>query len=164
MARSCFAGEAFVIIPGRVLVSPVPSRLPVAPSKPQPESEGEPIWLLRRTDQLVVAACTLALTLGVAGYWVTHGGLSGRLVEIDRAPEETAVFWVDINDATWPEFAQLPDIGEALARRIVESREARGRFADHEDLTRVPGIGPKTLARMRPYLKPMPLSDNVAGR
>lgn len=112
----------------------------------------------------MVAVCTLALTVGVAVYWVTHGGLSGRLVEIDRAPQETAVFWVDINDAPWPEFAQLPEIGEQLARRIVESREAQGPFADHEDLTRVPGIGRQTLDRMRPYLKPMPLAGNVAGR
>jgi len=132
--------------------------------KQQPETPGEPIWLLRRTDQLMVAVCTLALTVGVAVYWVTHGGLSGRLVEIDRAPQETAVFWVDINDAPWPEFAQLPEIGEQLARRIVESREAQGPFADHEDLTRVPGIGRRTLDRMRPYLKPMPLAGNVAGR
>ncbi len=123
-----------------------------------------PMWLLRRTDQLVVAVCSLALTVAVAGYWITHGGMSGRLVEIDRAPEETAVFWVDINAGTWPEFAQLPDVGEQLARRIVDSREASGPFADHEDLQRVPGIGRKTLDRMRPYLRPMPPSGNVAGR
>jgi len=50
----------------------------------------------------------------------------------------------------------LPEIGESLAKRIVESRDADGPFADHDDLQRVRGIGPKTLDRVRPYLLPMP--------
>ena len=54
-----------------------------------------------------------------------------------------------------PELAELPGVGETLARRIVEVRRERGPFADHEDLRRVRGIGPRTLERLRPYLLPM---------
>jgi competence protein ComEA len=50
---------------------------------------------------------------------------------------------------------QLPEIGEALAKGIVESREQDGPFASHDDLDRVRGIGPKTLERIRPYLRPV---------
>lgn len=129
----------------------------------QPDRPTSSPWLLRRLDQAGVAGLTLAAILGLVGYWFTHGGPSGKLIEIDRAEQETAVFWIDINTAAWPEFTQLPGIGESLARRIVESREARGPFADHDELLRVRGIGPKTLDRIKPFLRPMPLAGNVAG-
>ena len=96
-------------------------------------------------------------------YWVVQGGLSGGLIEIDRAAPLTARFQVDINAATWPELAQVPEIGEVLARRIVDARQTDGRFVDHADLLRVNGIGPRTLERMTPFLLPMPGQEEVAG-
>ena len=38
------------------------------------------------------------------------------------------------------------------ARAIVAAREAAGSLASLDDLLRVPGIGPRTLERLRPYL------------
>ena len=73
-------------------------------------------------------------------------------------------FTVDVNSATWPELVQLPEVGETLAKRIVEVRAESGPYLDHEDLRRVPGIGPKTLDRIRPYLRPIPNAETVAGR
>jgi competence protein ComEA len=55
-------------------------------------------------------------------------------------------------------------VGETLARRIVETRAAEGPFVDFDDLRRVRGIGPKTLERMKPYLRPLPAAGNVAGQ
>ncbi len=78
------------------------------------------------------------------------------MIEIDEAPPLSARFEVDINSADWPEMAQLPDVGETLARRIVESRAVDGPFADLGDLRRVRGIGPKTLERIRPHLRQLP--------
>ncbi len=118
--------------------------------------------LLRRSDQLVVAILVAIATGLMGGYWVTQGGLSGRLIELERAPRHAARFQVDVNNADWPEFSVLPGVGETLARRIVESRGTEGPFADLEELRRVRGIGPKTLERMRPYLRPIAPSDNVA--
>jgi competence protein ComEA len=63
----------------------------------------------------------------------------------------------------WPELSQLPGIGEALARRIVESRQRDGEFVDHQELRRVRGIGPRTLERITPYLRPLPEMANMAG-
>lgn len=120
--------------------------------------------LLKRFDQAIVAALGMLALVSVAGYWMAQGGMRGRLIEIDRAPRQTATFQLDINAAQWPEFSVLPGIGEALARRIVESRDAEGPFADVEDLRRVRGIGPKTLEQVRPYLRPLPEMKNVAGR
>ena len=56
----------------------------------------------------------------------------------------------------------LPGVGETLARRIVESRSEAGPFTELEALRRVRGIGPKTLERIRPYLRPVPSAANVA--
>ena len=48
---------------------------------------------------------------------------------------------LDLNAATAEELAQLPGIGEELARRIVEYRESSGPFETAEQLMEVPGIG-----------------------
>ncbi|NLF70216.1 MAG: helix-hairpin-helix domain-containing protein [Candidatus Anammoximicrobium sp.] len=111
--------------------------------------------LLRRLDQatvaLLLAVSLLLMALAVlTRYWQGRG-----LIEIDRAPPQVIDFRVDINRAGWPELALLPDVGETLARRIVESRQQNGPFVDQQDLLRVPGVGPLTLEKMRPYLLPL---------
>jgi competence protein ComEA len=120
--------------------------------------------LLKRADQAAVAVLTFAALVSIGVYWLAQGGARGRLIEIDRASRQTARFQIDINQAQWPEFSVLPDVGETLARRIVESRDAEGHFSDLDDLLRVRGIGPKTLARIKPYLRPLPAAGNVAGQ
>ena len=121
---------------------------------------GQP--LLRAADQMAVATLVVLALAGMGVYWLAQGGATGGLIEIDRAAPLEARFQVDVNAATWPELAQLPQIGETLARRIVENRERGGRFVDHADLLRVNGIGPRTLERMMPYLLPMPGQAEVA--
>lgn len=65
------------------------------------------------------------------------------------------------NDAPWWELAALPRLGEQTARRIVEYRAQRRRILDDptasvfrraEDLQAVHGIGPATVAAIRPFL------------
>jgi competence protein ComEA len=119
--------------------------------------------LLLVRDQAVVGFTVLSALLSMCVYWVAQGGLTGGLIEIDRAESLSAKFLVDINQAEWPELAVLPEIGPTLAQRIVESRQTAGPFVDHEDLRRVRGIGPLTLERLRPYLLPMPYRGDVAG-
>jgi competence protein ComEA len=121
-------------------------------------------WLLRRADQATVAALVFVALAAMAAWWVSHGGWGGRLIEIDRADPLTARFEVDINAADWPELMQLPGIGQVLSQRIVDSRNTAGPFADHDDLRRVRGIGPKTMELIRPYLRPMPGSRDVAAK
>jgi competence protein ComEA len=59
---------------------------------------------------------------------------------------------IDVDRATAAELERLPGIGPSLAARIVADRERNGFFRDGEALLRVPGIGPRTLDRIRPYL------------
>lgn len=119
--------------------------------------------VLRRLDQAAVAGLVLCALVGMGAYWLASGGHRGELIEIDRAEPLEARFLVDINKANWPELAELPRVGETLAQRIVESRMEDGPFADHDELLRVPGIGPRTLEQMKPYLLPMPGRGEVAG-
>lgn len=118
-------------------------------------------WL-RRAEQAVLALIVAVALAAMAIAWLYQGGHRGQLIEIDRVDSSEITFSVDINRASWPELAQLPNVGEVLARRIVESRAAEGPFRDHDDLQRVRGIGPKTVEAVRPYLLPMPAAESVA--
>ncbi|MCY3683442.1 MAG: helix-hairpin-helix domain-containing protein [Gemmatimonadetes bacterium] len=59
---------------------------------------------------------------------------------------------IDINSATAKEFERLPRIGPQIAGRIVIYREENGAFKRIDDITKVKGIGTKTLERLRPHL------------
>lgn len=54
---------------------------------------------------------------------------------------------VDPNRAPAHQLQTLPGIGPKLSERIVEYRQAHGKFETAEDLLRVRGIGPALLAR-----------------
>ena len=112
-------------------------------------------WLLCRGDQTVVAVVLVLGLIVSCVWWTFQGGWRGGLTEIDGAQPRAYSFKVDVNRAAWHELAQLPDIGEVTARKIVASRKSQGPFADPDDLQRVRGIGPKTVERIRPYLLPI---------
>lgn len=55
---------------------------------------------------------------------------------------------VNLNTAGVEELDELPGVGEATARAIIEDREENGPFTSPEDLMRVSGIGEKKFARL----------------
>jgi len=70
----------------------------------------------------------------------------------DRAPQNQPVLLsVDINSAAATELALLPGIGPVSARNIVDNRTLHGPFDSVQDLARVAGIGPKTIAACEPF-------------
>ena len=60
---------------------------------------------------------------------------------------------LDPNVASAEELDRLPGVGASKALRIVREREENGRFASVEDLARVSGLGPKSVERLKPYLR-----------
>lgn len=56
---------------------------------------------------------------------------------------------VNLNTADAAALDTLPRIGAAMAQRIIDWRDANGRFTSVEDLLAVPGIGDKMLEALR---------------
>ena len=56
---------------------------------------------------------------------------------------------VNINTAGVQELSELTDIGPVKAAAIVDYRNAHGNFKTPDDLTKVKGIGAKTLEKLR---------------
>ena len=58
---------------------------------------------------------------------------------------------VSINEADAAELNLLPGLGRILSDTVVTDRTRRGPFEHLDNLTRVRGIGAKTVEKLRPY-------------
>ena len=117
--------------------------------------------VLTRRHQLtlgvLVAVCLSVLLARSMVGRVRHG----RSINIERPFDVKQVeLTIDLNAADWPELTLLPNISETMARRIVEHRLLHGSFATLESIQDVKGIGPRTFARIEPYLRPLPDPDS----
>ncbi len=134
-----------------------------------PDHEGETTWGVTARDRWVLTCLLVPMGIMIALHgwrWsaterstvtvLRAADIAPPMVEtpsISPSPQPTVyVFQVDVNTATWIEWAQLDGIGEKLAKRIVADRTEHGPFQSVEDLRRVKGIGAKTLEKMRPHL------------
>lgn len=59
---------------------------------------------------------------------------------------------VNINTASADELQSLHGVGEAIAQRIIDYREANGPFERIEDITRVSGIGSATFEDIMDFI------------
>lgn len=60
---------------------------------------------------------------------------------------------LNINTASSEELQTLPNIGERMAQRIIDHRTQHGDFASVDALQDVKGIGPKTIEKLRPFIR-----------
>ena len=120
----------------------------------------QPRFWLRKSDQLFVATLLAIATSLMFVHWVRISGWGTRPIEIDRLPRQAYEYRIDINRATWVEWAQFDGIGETLARRIVEDRDRNGPFLSVDDVLRVRGIGRTKLEGMRRHLR---IRDSATG-
>lgn len=104
---------------------------------------------------LLIVASSVWLLMGIQ-HWYTPSTPTTRTDYPLRllAPEHPADYVllgypIDLNRADPALFEILPGIGPALAQRIVADRHQRGFFASVDALTRVRGIGPQLLQRIR---------------
>ena len=99
----------------------------------------------------VLTALFVGLTLGLylgrnpTGSSVTVSIAEQQTATISYADSQSSeqhdTLSVNINTADASELAQLPGIGEVLARRIIDYRRIHGDFTALEQLTNVEGIG-----------------------
>lgn len=114
-----------------------------------------------KTEKILLAVTTLFLCVLLGLYWrdrqaaLTPGVVTETELEVPQEdfipepPEVPAMTKVHLNTATEAELTTLPGIGETLARRIVEYREAHGPFETAEEMMEVSGIGEKKFAELR---------------
>lgn len=107
---------------------------------------------------IAVGGGVLAVLVVVGIGW---GVLSGRSDTLRREEAVAAVAssaegstlpsaaMVNLNTATSAQLRSLPGVGAALAERIIEYRRSHGPFERVEQLDKVRGIGPATMARIR---------------
>jgi competence protein ComEA len=107
--------------------------------------------------RLMPALVAMALVLGLLA-WAIVDAWRRPIVLPDKGQAiqpSQANSWPDmrinINAASASELSVLPGIGPQLAQRIVDDRQERGPFASVEQLTRVRGIGPAIMSRLRAY-------------
>ena len=77
--------------------------------------------------------------------------------------DETTLLRIDINTASFREFALLPGVGPILAKRIVEDRNRFGAFQSVNDLQRVNGIGPKTIDQISAICEVRSVSNSLVS-
>jgi competence ComEA-like helix-hairpin-helix protein len=117
-------------------VAEEPEPEPVSPPEPEvvePEPEPE-----REPEPVVAAAPEI-------GQPVVTPEAAAKAEPVAEAPVADArKLLVDLNRCSVEDLVTIPGIGRALAQRIIDFRNSRGRFHSVDELRQVPGIGRKT--------------------
>lgn len=127
------------------------------PTEPSIDPSGQPNKSLITVDlrakhRELLRILTTLILVALLAEWIVLTTQRPAPLPIRRGPNYLHQFQVEINSATWVEWLQLEGIGPSLAHRIVADRKLNGPFASVDELTRVPGIGPATLDRIRGWL------------
>ena len=137
--------------------APVPSE-PDAPKVRVRGAVAQPGWVSpARMDLHSVLEAAGASVEGVSNGpvsegWTVERSESGQVRLLPSADLLVFGLPLPLNQVDSEALQALPGIGSAKAERIVEDRAVRGPFPSVDSLTRVSGIGPKTLENLRPFL------------
>lgn len=107
--------------------------------------------LPRTWPQCVQSTLFVVMVSAVVGV-LAHSMLHGNVQRPVAHPGEAVLTRIDLNYATRGELLLLPGVGEQMAQRIEAFRILNGAYASIDDLSKVPGIGPLTIERLRPWL------------
>ncbi len=98
------------------------------------------------TKRVVVSVLAMLLVALLAPTYVGAGrGARADGASVAVAGQGT----ININTATVKELMTLEGIGEKVAQKIVEYREANGLFKSPQDLRKVKGVGARLLQKNR---------------
>ncbi len=71
---------------------------------------------------------------------------------------------INLNTATAEQLSEVPGVGPKLAARIVEHRQKEGSFRSMSELLNVKGVGEKNLAKIQGYLSVGDAPRPAAGK
>ncbi len=106
----------------------------------------------------IVSALMAVIFTCVLGFSTLPGEVyaksnSGKATTEEVVNKKSTAKNIDINSANKETLTQIPGIGPKTADSILTYRKANGEFTSVNDLTNVKGIGDKSLAKMKPFLK-----------
>jgi len=84
---------------------------------------------------------------------ISSSSIEKNVRENEGATTKVTDKQIFLNEATQEDLERLPGIGPVTAGRIIKYREERGSFSSLEELTKVKGVGQKTVEKLKPYLK-----------
>ena len=94
--------------PDDVVAYPLPTELPAGlDSELKADPDDKPHFWIRRRDQLFVGVLVLAALVLMSGHWIHLSGWRRQPVDIERLPSRQYDFKINVNMATWVEFAQF---------------------------------------------------------
>lgn len=103
-----------------------------------------------KCEKILLFVTGLFLCLLLALFFRDRAAMAASPVETENAVPQANfmpdISPVNVNTAAAEELAELPGVGDALARRMVDYRAEHGPFEKPEDLLGVSGIGEKKLA------------------
>ncbi len=120
-------------------------------------TDGEKVYVPKRRPpvpgSLPSAAATARIT-AAGGAVPKPGRGKGSRGGAVRAAKITADSGeqVSLNSATLEQLERLPGVGPSMAQKILDYRQQSGGFQKIDDLSLVPGIGPKKLAKLTPFV------------
>lgn len=127
------------------------------PQPPNPEERrsttpwGEFLDAWPRGAQLAAAALAGSLLTLIIVQARNFFPSAGRPLQIEKT--SPAFFRINLNEADRATLAQIPGVGEKLAAKIEAYRQEQGRIEDLRQLLEIPGVGPATLERLRPWVQ-----------
>ena len=119
---------------------------------------------MKKGQMILIGICALSLCIVIGiflgrnlpGHYVLPAQnavtIDDKLSKIADS-NHTAEGPLDLNTATQSQLMELPGIGEVLAQRILDYRQAQGLFHTPEDLLNVDGIGENKLEQIKPFIR-----------
>jgi len=92
---------------------------------------------------------TIEDLMKVSGIGKSTAQRIAEFVKLESSSGSVVVRKINVNTAGLDELLELPGIGEVKASEMIKLREQKGPFKKPEDLLQVPGIGPKTLEKIK---------------
>jgi hypothetical protein len=126
------------------------SSMPGASAQPEADARsGQAVvqWILPAGSRGLLAASVMGVAMGLAcTSYSVPGSAGGAIVAV---PD----LLIDLNTAPPPVLETLPHVGQTLVRQLVAARELRPLASLEETASRVRGLGPSTIAQLRPHVR-----------